>query len=340
MAALTEGPSGTKEKVGFSLPRNPSKDGQHKCCIICGLKEALQVLHQGGPTAGGHIILITGDSGTIGKDESIEAQKLIDDSQVTLHSIVYPLTDKFPRPGGGLEYLAARSGGHTFIVPDEGYGSVSRLGMYYNLLDGLYHTLLTIAPRAAMPVKVHSKEHPGGLKQMSEGSFLVDPSLGVDTVFAIFYSDITHVGNQVHLVSPNGQVIDTVNMQKEYDNINMITVRLDEAQVIPGLWNYRVENLADYHQALYIQLTSRPLSNPDAPRVSVRGWSNHPDGQVNATDIPQLLALYVEVLVDNKPVEGAIVTVIISRLGQTKNGTQHLSISEQLLDNGLTSMYK
>ncbi|CAL4188735.1 unnamed protein product, partial [Meganyctiphanes norvegica] len=322
LTALTDGPSGTREKVGFSLPRNPSKEGQHRRCIICGLRKTLQVLRHRGPTAGGHIILITGDSGTIGETESIEAQNLIGDSQITLHSIVYPLTDKFPRPGGGLEYLAAHSGGQTFMVPDEGYGSVSRLGMYYNLLDGLYHTLATIAPQAALPVKVHSEEHPGGLKQMSQGSFMVDPALGVDTVFAIFYYDVTHVGNQVHLENPHGQVIDTVNMQKEYHNINMITVRLDEAQVIPGLWKYKVENLADSHQALYVQVTSRPRSTTDSPEISVRGWSNHPDAQVNASDISLLLALYAEVTADNGAVEGANVTATITRLGLTVNGTQ------------------
>ncbi|CAL4125354.1 unnamed protein product [Meganyctiphanes norvegica] len=335
LTTLTDGSSGTREKVGFSLPRNPSREVQQKRCIICGLKEALQVLHQGGPPAGGHIIIITGDSGTIDEAESIEAQKLIDDSQITLHSIVYPLTDKFPRPGGGLEFLAEHSGGHSFIVPDEGYGSASRLGMYYNLLDGLYHTLTTIAPRAALPVKVHSKEHPGGLKQMSQGSFLVDPALGVDTVFAIFYYDVNHVGNQVHLVSPNGQVIDTVNMQKEYHNINMITVRLAEAQVIPGLWKYKVENLADSHQALYVQVTSRPLSNPDSPQVSVRGWINDPYAQVNNSDISLLLALYAEVTADNGAVEGATITATITRLGQMENGTDHERMSVQLLDNGL-----
>ncbi|XP_042214205.1 calcium-activated chloride channel regulator 1-like [Homarus americanus] len=332
LTALTDG--ATREKVGSSLPRNPSQEGEHKRCIVCGLREALHLLRQDGP--GGHVVMVTGGSGNLGEPEATEATHMLADAKVSLHAIIYPLTEKYPRPNAGLETLASRSGGHIFIVPDEGIGADSKLGMYYNLLDSLYHTLSALAGRSALPVKVHSAEHPGGRVPVSEGSFLVDPALGADTVFAIFYYDVTHVGNLIHLVNPQGQVIDTANMQKEDANINMITVRLVEAQVTPGLWRYKVANRADSHQALYVQVTSRPRPRPETPRVSVRGWTSHTMGLVNASDISQPLALYTEVVAGVAGVESAIVTATITKLGYASNGTQHQPQDVDLYDNGLT----
>ena len=325
-----------REKVGSSLPRNPSQEGEHKRCVLCGLREALLLLSQDGP--GGHVVLVAGGSGALDDSEAAAAEKLLGTAQVTLHTIVYPLTEKYPRPNGGLTTLATRSGGHSYIVPDEGIGEASKLSMYYNLLDALYHALGGVAGNGALPVKVHATEHPGGRVPVSEGSFLVDAALGADTVFTIFYYDVTHVGNLIHLVSPQGQVIDTANMQTEDANMNMITVRLVEAQVMPGLWRYKVANRADSHQALYVQVTSRPRPRPHVPKITVRGWTSHAATIVNASDISSSLALYAEVAAGVKGVEGANVTAIITRLGYTTNGTQHPPRHVHLLDNGLTGV--
>lgn len=332
---LTTLSEANREKVGSSLPRNPSQEGEHKRCVLCGLREALMLLGQDRP--GAHVVLVAGGSGALDDSEAAAAERLLGAAQVTLHTIVYPLTEKYPRPNGGLTTLATRTGGHSYIVPDEGIGEDSKLSMYYNLLDALYHALGGVAGHGALPVKVHATEHPGGRVPVSEGSFLVDAALGADTVFTIFYYDVTHVGNLIHLVSPQGQVIDTANMQTEDANMNMITVRLVEAQVVPGLWRYKVANRADSHQALYVQVTSRPRPRPHVPKISVRGWTSHGASIVNASDISSPLALYAEVVAGVKGVEGANVTATITRLGYTTNGTQHPPHHLNLLDNGLTA---
>lgn len=83
-----------REKVGSSLPHNPSQEGEHKCCVLCGLREALGLLVQDGP--GGHMVLVAGSSGALDDSESAEAERLLGAAQVTLHTIVYPLTEKYP----------------------------------------------------------------------------------------------------------------------------------------------------------------------------------------------------------------------------------------------------
>ena len=333
LTPLTDG--AIREKVAASLPRNPSNIGEDRRCIKCGLIEALNQLKQNGGTQGGHIVLISPDGGNI-RQSGVESTFLVRDSGATLHAIIYPLTGPYPTTGSSVERLAAATGGRTFSIPDEGIGADSKLVMYYNLLDAMSYTLESAAGEHVLPVKVHAAEHIGGRSQ-SEGSFLVDPSIGSNTVFTIFYYDIAHVGDVIQLESPHGQVIDTANMQKEDANINMISVRLAENQVIPGLWRYKVENRADSHQALFVQVTSRPRPRVNSDKLTVRAWTSHKEGEVNASDIARPLAVFAEVRSGAAAVETATVVAVIARLGLNNNGTQFREAEVELFDNGLLS---
>ncbi|KAF2366642.1 Calcium-activated chloride channel N-terminal [Trinorchestia longiramus] len=335
LSALVD--SDIREKVGSSLPRNPSVVGETQRCLLCGLKTSLDLLKKNGGSHGGNIILVTGGSSTLSEHDKHKAQLMLQDAGVTLNLVIYPLIDRFPHPGSNLEYVTATSGGQSFIIPDEGIGEDSRVGMYYGLLDALYYAVGNVAGWRGLPVKIHEAEHPGGLSGKSEGSFLVDPSLNSNINFAIFFYDVGHVGNVVHLISPHNQVIDTSNMQSEDGNMNMIKVQLSGSQVTPGLWRYSVDNKADSHQGLFIQVTSKPYlpQYGHSSQVEVRGWTNHPTGEVNATDISMPLAIFAEVLSGTGPVEGARVTANLTRLGLASNGTLHKPQEIVLVDNGL-----
>uniref|UniRef100_A0A2P2I9G5 Epithelial chloride channel protein-like n=1 Tax=Hirondellea gigas TaxID=1518452 RepID=A0A2P2I9G5_9CRUS len=325
-----------REKVGSSLPRNPSVIGENQRCVVCGIKRSLELLRKNGGNYGGNIILITAGSSTLNEQEKQKVIILLRDAGVTLHLIIYPLIDRFPRPGSNIEHIASVSGGQSFIIPDEGIGEDSRVSMYYGLLDALYNAVGNVAGWRQLPVKIHEAEHPGGLSVKSEGSFWVDPSLSSNINFAIFYYDVGHVGNAVHLISPHNQEIDTSNMQSEDGNMNMIRVQLSGSQVTPGLWRYSVDNKADSHQGLFIQVTSKPYNvhYGQTSQIEVRGWTNHPYGEVNATDISKPLAIYTEVRSGAGPVEGVTVTANITRLGLANNGTLHQPREIVLVDNG------
>ena len=329
-----------REKVGSSLPRNPSIVGETQRCVMCGLKKSLDLLKKSGGV-GGSIILVTGGSSKISESEQQKAAALLKEAGVSLHLVIYPLIDRFPLPGSNLEYLTAVSGGESFIIPDEGIGEDSRVGMYYGLLDALYNSVGNIAAWKGLPVKIHEAEHPGGLSVKSEGSFLVDPSLSSNINFAIFFYDVGHVGNAVHLISPHNQEIDTSNMQSEDGNMNMIKVQLSGSQVTPGIWRYSVDNKADSHQGLFIQVTSKSYSSiGHSSRVEVNGWTSHPTGEVNATDISKPLALYTEVRAGGNAIEGAKVTANLTRLGLATNGTLHKPHEIVLVDNGFMGKFQ
>lgn len=330
---------GIRDNLGSSLPRNPSRIDKHRRCVLCGLEESVKLLRETGGTEGGHIVLMIAGSGRVDTNELNKIKDLCARTKIILHVIVYPLTERFPEPSVGLERVGSKTGGLTFTIPDEGIGSDSKIVMYYNLLDSLYHTLIAAAGEGTLPVKVHSAEHEGGLLQNSEGSFWIDSGLGSHTIFSVFYYDLAHVGDAIHLISPHGQVIDTDNMQSEADSMNMITIRLRQNQEDHGLWQYKLENRADSHQALFVEVTSRPNHSPETTSVHVRSWTNQKDNQVNLTDIASPLIVYAEVRIGLSSVEGAQITVMLTKLGVTSNGTVHKPIYVSLLDNGLLSKF-
>lgn len=61
-----------------------------------------------------------------------------------------------------------------------------------------------------------------------------------------------------------------------------------------GVWRYKVENRADSHQALHIQVTSLPSSTND---VSVRVWTNQDSDDVISAKETLPIIIYGEVKV-------------------------------------------
>ena len=272
----------------------------------------------------GSVVLVTGGSANLNSRDATRAQQMLQNSGVDLQLITYPLLSRFPVPGNTLEGLASQTGGKTFVVPDEGIGEDSRVSMYYELLDSLYHAVGEVAGWTGLPVKIHEARHAGGISGVSEGSFRVDGSLGSELRLAIFFHSVGHVGNAVHLISPLNQEIDTTNLQTEDTNMNMISVGLQGSQVTPGLWRYKVDNKADSHQGLHILVTSRPTQDS---QIKVRAWTNQ--AKPNAT-----LAIFAEVRTRSGAVLGASVVASIARLGLAANGTKHTPVQIDLFDNG------
>lgn len=63
-----------------------------------------------------------------------------------------------------------------------------------------------------------------------------------------------------------------------------------------GVWRYKVENRADSHQALHIQVASLPSSSND---VQVRVWTNQDSQTVIDVEDHRAIIIYGEVKVRN-----------------------------------------
>lgn len=101
--------------------------------------------------------------------------------------------------------------------------------MLISLMDAL--TAAVAAGGATTPVLVHSATYQGGIASLSKGTFALDDSLAAHARFAVYYYDLNHVGNTIHLTAPSGATFASVNMQEEDGDVNMISVNLHNAEV-------------------------------------------------------------------------------------------------------------
>ncbi|XP_042882464.1 uncharacterized protein LOC122259639 [Penaeus japonicus] len=212
---------------------------------------------------------------------------------------------------------------------DEGVGIDSKVSMLISLMDAL--TAAVAAGGATTPVLVHSATYQGGIASLSKGTFSLDDSLAAHARFAVYYYDLNHVGNTIHLTAPSGATFASVNMQEEDGDVNMISVNLHNAE--RGVWKYKVENRADSHQALHIQVTSLPSTNN---RVTVRVWTNQQtvDISIAKEQEHEPIKIYGEIKMGGAAVMDAGVMVTLQRLGTNATGGTYPPVKLQLFDLG------
>ncbi|CAL4096642.1 unnamed protein product, partial [Meganyctiphanes norvegica] len=327
-----------RQRVGSSLPRNPSHVPESHKCIMCGLQEALINLEEGRNSAsseGASIIIITTGSGPAPPHDVQEMIRLVKARSLRIELVVYPLTERrhgYITPKHGLESVVEASGGSIFTVMDEGVGNDSKVSMLVALMDALLAVVSRSSPPEApgAPVLVHNHAFPGGKDSMSAGSFALDESLGSDARFSVYYYDLNHVGNTIQLTAPSGQTLASVNTQEEDGDVNMIFVKMEKAE--RGLWSYTVENRADSHQGLYIQVTAR---HSVTEGLQVRVWTSNGSKFKNASDPSVATIIYASISEGMSPVLNARVMATVQRLGTNTSGHVYKPFNIDLKDNGV-----
>ncbi|XP_066958487.1 calcium-activated chloride channel regulator 4-like [Macrobrachium rosenbergii] len=321
--------SDVRQRVGSSLPRNPSTVPESLKCVLCGLQEALRAL-EGDPlrASGATIILLTTGNGIDNRREVDEMMQLARLHKIRVNTIIYPFIEQkgFLNKGTSLQSLVSSTGGSSFTVMDEGVGNDSKVNMMVALMEALFSAVRQSSPIVfpGGPVLVHSQSYSGGISEMASGSFNLDDSFDPDVRFSIFYYDLNHVGNTVELTSPSGHMIESVNLQEDGD-ANVIFVNIPQAE--RGLWQYHVENRADSHQGLHIQVAA---TESHTRKIGLRVWISHKDNAINMTDPSAPVIIYAELKDDLVPILNARLTARIKRLGANTTG----SMVFNLFDNG------
>ncbi|XP_045617959.1 calcium-activated chloride channel regulator 1 [Procambarus clarkii] len=323
-----------------SMPRNPSNIAQSQKCFTCGLRTAIDMLESDGQgTAGGVILLVTAESPQVLKADEVGKMYFeITRRGVRVVPILYPVTDRNPKPTSDVERLAQLSGTESFAVLDEGIGTDSKVTMMVGLMDALYAALRIFIPDPEkLPLLIHKKEFPGGISSTSTGYFNIDESLGGEVKFAVTYYDLGHVGNNVNLFNPHGKKLETLHIQEEDGDVNTIFITVRNAMA--GVWEYRVENRADSHQSLYMRVLATPraynassATNTDA--ITLTAWTSNTASPINVSDVENPVVVYAQVWCGGSPVVSARVEAQLQRLGLNSTGSRYSPISFLLLDNG------
>ena len=221
--------------MGSSLPRNPSSVRASQACINCAIEAAAKLIREGEASPrGATIILVTAGDQTRAS-EAGDVKRTVSREGLRLVLVLYPLLERpgLPVPPHALTPIARESGGAVFTVMDEGVGTDSKVNMLVSLMEALRSAVR--AGGAETPILVHSATYPGGIVPYSTGTFSLDSSLAAHARFAVYYYDLNHVGNAIHLTAPSGTTFASVNMQEEDGDVNMIFVNLHNAEVVTNL---------------------------------------------------------------------------------------------------------
>ncbi|KAK3860859.1 hypothetical protein Pcinc_033121 [Petrolisthes cinctipes] len=324
-----------RQRVGSSLPRNPSAVPESQKCLLCGLQEAERLLSADSKGSdGATIIFITTGSGHIPQRQMDEIKRISQHRNLKIEVVLYPLSEwrGAAETSHGLETLMEATRGSLFTVMDEGVGNDSKVKMMVALMDALLAAVQHNTPPSApgTTVLVHNAAYPGGISSMSAGTFALDDSLGPNARFSVYYYDLNHVGNAIQLTAPSGQKITSVNVQEEDGDVNMIFINLEKAE--RGLWTYSVENRADSHQGLYVQITAKRNSSSG---LVVRLWTSAGSRPINSSDPSSPVVVYVEVKAGVAPIMDAKVVAKLQRLGTNNTGSNYEPYNLDLWDNGI-----
>lgn len=310
--------------------------GDHTC-TSCAIRKTLdQLLQQN--VAGAHIILVSsGNKNSETPQDREKIEKFVIEDHVKISTITTPSL----RQLHFYDRLSQKSGGTSFQLSDTGYA----MDMLYDLNNAFSRILEddSIAP-AETPQIVHKAEHYSGDANNSKGNFVIDETLGRDTLFGIYVEDEEdHLIKSVEFTDSRGTVYGPfTKMSSTFDLVNLKTINYvghvppfgDPAQM--GMnWRYSIEwfPTSSRTRKSIVIVTSKPRTREESELVSVKVWTNRDQDDDTKITGDKPLAIFASVTMGGGAVIDADVTLEVEV--ENENGTIFALSPFRLLDNGL-----
>ena len=175
-----------RARLADTVPDSPNKLSRSRDrCVVCGVRVAMdQVLrHQ---EAGGHLIIVSrGDARTLSTTDMEVLEEYDKYYNIRISSILLPDSKQDVLPF--YSAIAARSSGLSLSL-DTGRG----VALLASLVDALVQVVGVDSPAPwALPVTTHRRLVVGAAGEgwPTQGDFLIDTTLGRDTVFGVYVED-------------------------------------------------------------------------------------------------------------------------------------------------------
>ncbi|CAL4227223.1 unnamed protein product, partial [Meganyctiphanes norvegica] len=227
-----------------------------------------------------------------------------------------------------MQVLSESTNGAMYTVIDNPSKRDSKLNMMMGLMDSLFTAIRHSVP--STPMIIYKETHYGGVTTVASGKFMIDDSLSNEARLAVYYSDLSYVGNTIKLTTPSGIIMSDINIQAEDGDANVIFVQIPSAE--RGEWQYQVENYADSQHGLHIQVTA---GTSKARQTTLRVWTSFPNNSNNGSTTSTPIIIFAEVKEDGLPVLNARVIARLDRLDVNEDDLNYEPIIINLLDNGI-----
>ena len=188
-----------------------------RSCVACLVQTVFKDVLKNN-MAGAHIILVTHGNREINTVEMTEMKNLVINNNAKLSSIIIP-SDRNEFFGN----IADLSQGLNYQLSDTGHSMDFLFQM-----NSAFSSILrqeSIYP-TEIPELVHQAEYYSGDEGLSEGRFIIDATLGRDTMFGIYVKDEEdHLIRSVQFTDSRGNVYGPFSkMSSSFDRVNLKTI--------------------------------------------------------------------------------------------------------------------
>ena len=208
-----------RSQLADTIPGKYHLSTEQQTCATRAVQTAVEEVLQGN-TAGAHIILVSsGDKNCLTAEDQKMIVKYVNMNNLKLSTISISEMHHLQF----YDHISQISGGRSFHIPKTGY----ELDMLQNLNFAFSQILLddNILP-TELPVTVHKADVYNGELSTSEGSFVIDETLGRDTVLGVYVEDEEdHLIKSIQLTDSDGNKYGPfTKMSSTFDLVNLKTI--------------------------------------------------------------------------------------------------------------------
>ena len=206
-----------RARLADTIPGRYHLSTTEDTCVSCALQDTLTHVVKD-ISAGTHFIIVTSANKKTSEDQQM-LEKYAKSHQIKISSILIPSTDRTTF----YDYISQKTGGRSFQLSDTGYG----MDLLYDLNKAFSQILRdeNIHPSEAAET-VHVAEYYSSDMDESDGAFIIDTSLGRDTIFGIYVEDEEdHLIKSVEFKDSAGTVYGPyTKMSSAFDPVNIKTI--------------------------------------------------------------------------------------------------------------------
>ena len=213
-----------RAQLADTIPDKYHLSSSNERCVLCALQKAVHDVVRDNQ-AGTHIILMTqGSPDTLSLTDEKVVQGYATDLNVKLSTILLPASERL------LPFYD--EAGYAYVV-DNANTIVDR----YTKINEAFSSILASDPRypSELPLQVHKNVIDITATPVTTGTFLVDSTLGRDTVFGIYVEDEDdHLIESVTFTDSKGKVFGPFSrMSSTFDSVNYKTINFPPGKAPP-----------------------------------------------------------------------------------------------------------
>ena len=222
-----------RRRMADSIPsKHKVRSNPRKSCVLCAVETAIRLARRIHEVQGAHLVLaIQGDESSLSHEEELQVVDYVQKFGLQLSVIMLPQAKQVVLPT--FDEIAKKSGGKSYLLPSRQV--IEGTKYYADLLDIFKQIQSHIAANTENLSVVIHKQMASHRNFITQGSFVVDKSLGRETTFGVLVNDAdNHFVRAVHFFDSYGQVYGPFSkFSNDFNQVNLKAINFVQTESVP-----------------------------------------------------------------------------------------------------------